>query len=113
MWEAPFLRHLHATHFSSFVGVEAINLLNPRQQRSVGELVFLVRKFKQGIIKDSVCSQVRVFDGSVAAIVRTNTATKLKNGTNTLFIFATMIYLNHSWVLLILDGWNTLRVLHL
>jgi len=53
------------------------------------------------------------FGGSVAATVRTNTAIKLKNGTYTLFIFATMVYLNHSLVLLILDGWNTVRVLHL
>ena len=113
MWEAASLRQLHVARFSSFVGAENITSFNPSQQGVEGVLVLLVRKSKHGVTKDFVCSQVRAFGGSMAATVRTNTATKLKSGTNTLFIFATMVYLNHSQVFLILDEWIIVGVLHL
>ena len=113
IWEPSSLRHLHTKSLSSFVGDKTITSFNPWQQEIEGAVVLSVTKSKHAFTKNWVCSQVRGFGGPMAETVTTNTATKHKNGTNTLFILVTMVYLNHSLLLLILDGWNIVRFLNL
>jgi len=102
--EAASLRHEHAACFSSFVDAEDMICFKPWQQEVAGASVFLVRKSKHGANKDFSWSQVKPFDDSWAAA---NTTSRVKNVTNTIFIFIhSFISLIHSCVL-ILDGWNT------
>jgi len=97
-WDAASLRHLHAAFFSFFVGDDSMIFFNPSQQGVAGVSVFLVRKSTHGATKVFSWSQVKPFDGSFAATVKTNTS-KVKNDTNTGFILIhRFISLIHSCV---------------
>jgi len=70
-----------------------MSLVNPWQQGVEGVSVFLVRKSKHGATKDFSWSQVKPFDASLAATVKTNTTSRVKNDTNTDFILTQRVIL--------------------